>query len=80
METQEIIQSLPNLSINERLKIAEFALELVNQQREFLTKEKQKRQLALAAITAIEDYTGDSELNVFSDLEGEDFYEYPDKD
>ena len=58
METQEIIQSLPNLSINERLKIAEFALELVNQQREFLTKEKQKRQLALAAITAIEAIIG----------------------
>ncbi|MEA5577106.1 hypothetical protein [Anabaena sp. UHCC 0451] len=80
METQEILQSLPKLSINERLKIAEFALQLVNQQQEFLTKEQQKHQLALAAITAIEDYANDGELNVFSDLDGEDFYEYPDED
>lgn len=80
METQAILQSLPNLSINERLQIAEFALQLVNQQREVLTKDQQKRQLALAAITAIEDYENDGELTVFSDLDGEDFYEYPDAD
>ncbi|GCL37929.1 MULTISPECIES: hypothetical protein [Sphaerospermopsis] len=80
METQAILQSLPNLSINERLQIAEFALHLVNQQQEFLTKEQQKRQLVLAAITAIEDYANDGELVVFSDLDGEDFYEYPDED
>jgi hypothetical protein len=80
METQEILQSLPKLSINERLKIAEFALQLVNQQQKFLTKEQQKYQLALAAITAIEDYANDGELNVFSDLDGEDFYDYPDED
>ncbi|MFM2062837.1 MAG: hypothetical protein RLZZ507_2507 [Cyanobacteriota bacterium] len=80
METQAILQSLPHLSINERLQIAEFALQLVNQQREFLTKDQQKRQLALAAITAIKDYASDGELIVFSDLDGEDFYEYPDED
>ena len=73
MKTQAILESLSNLSINERLQIAEFALQLVNQQREVLTKEQKKRQLALAAITAIEDYANDGELNVFSDLDGEDF-------
>ncbi|MDB9310472.1 hypothetical protein PN471_17945 [Aphanizomenon sp. CS-733/32] len=80
METQAILKSLPKLSINERLKIAEFALQLVNEQQKFLTKEQQKHQLALAAITAIEDYANDGELNVFSDLDGEDFYDYPDED
>ncbi|MBE9058432.1 MAG: hypothetical protein ACKO9I_15385 [Sphaerospermopsis kisseleviana] len=80
METQAILQSLPHLSINERLQIAELALQLVSQQREFLTKEQQKHQLALAAITASEDYASDGELIVFSDLDGEDFYEYPDED
>ncbi|MEY3302736.1 MAG: hypothetical protein RLZZ139_1109 [Cyanobacteriota bacterium] len=80
METQEILQSLPKLSINERLKIAEFALLLVNEQQEFLTKEQRKHQLALAAITAIEDYANDGELNAFSDLDGEYFYDYPDED
>ena len=79
METQAILQSLPNLSINERLQIAEFALQLVSQQRESLTKEQQKRQLALAAITAIEDYANDGELVVLSDLDGEDFYDYSDE-
>ncbi len=80
METQAILQSLSNLSINERLQIAEFALQLVNQQREVLTKEQKKRQLALAAITAIEDYANDGDLIVFSDLDGEDFYDYSDED
>jgi hypothetical protein len=80
METQAILQSLPNLSINERLQIAEFALQLVSQQRESLTKEQKKRQLALAAITAIEDYANDGELVVLSDLDGEDFYDYSDED
>jgi uncharacterized protein (DUF2344 family) len=80
METQAILQSLPNLSINERLQIAEFALQLVSQQRESLTKEQKKRQLALAAITAIEDYANHGELVVCSDLDGEDFYDYSDED
>ncbi|MCE2721107.1 MAG: hypothetical protein ACK5RY_01275 [Dolichospermum sp.] len=80
MKTQAILQSLSNLSINERLQIAEFALQLVNQQRQVLTKEQKKRQLALAAITAIEDYANDGELVVLSDLDGEDFYDYSDED
>ena len=80
METQAILKSLPKLSIKERLKIAELALQLVTQQKDSLTQDEKKRQLELAAITAIIDYTNDSELNVFSDLDGEDFYDYPDED
>ncbi|MEA5618193.1 hypothetical protein VB711_10150 [Cronbergia sp. UHCC 0137] len=79
METQVILESLPKLSINERLKIAKFALQLVNEQQEFLTKEQQKYQLALAAITAIADYIPNGELTVFSDLDSEDFYNYLDE-
>ncbi|MBW4507614.1 MAG: hypothetical protein KME64_14035 [Scytonematopsis contorta HA4267-MV1] len=79
METREIIQALPGLSANDCLKIAEVALELINQERKSLTKDEQKRLLAAAARTAIEDYTPGSELIVFSDIEGEDFYEYPDQ-
>jgi hypothetical protein len=82
METQEIIQALANLSVSvsDRLKIAEAALKLIFLEQNSLTKDEQKRQLTLAAMTSVADYAPDSELNVFSDLEGEDFYEYPDED
>jgi hypothetical protein len=53
METKEILQALPNLSISDRLKIAELALQLVLKEQHSLTKDEQKRLLALAAITGI---------------------------
>ncbi|MEH1918301.1 hypothetical protein [Nostoc sp.] len=80
METQEILQVLPNLSISDRLKIAESALQLVIQEKHSFTKDEQKRQLRLAAMTAIADYAPGSELNIFSDLEAEDFCHYPDEE
>ncbi|MBD2614179.1 MAG: hypothetical protein RMY62_027550 [Nostoc sp. ZfuVER08] len=80
MQIKEILQALPSLSISDRLKIAESALQLVLQEKHSLTKHEQKYQLTLAAMTAIEDYTPGSELNIFSDLEGEDFCDYPDED
>ncbi|MBD2560813.1 MULTISPECIES: hypothetical protein [Nostoc] len=81
METKEILQALPNLSISDRLKIAESALQLVLQEKNSLTKDEQKRQLTLAAVTAIADYAPGSELDIFSDLGGENFCHYPsDKD
>ena len=80
METKNILQALPNLSVSDQLKIAESALQLVLQEKQSLTKYEQKCQLVLATMTAIADYAPDSDLNVFSDLEGEDFYEYPDED
>ncbi|WP_256871715.1 hypothetical protein [Nostoc sp. TCL26-01] len=48
-------------------------MKLVLQEKHSLTQDEQKQQLALAAITAIADYAPDGELNVFADLEGEDF-------
>jgi hypothetical protein len=80
METQEILQALANLSVSDRLTIAEAALKLVLQEQNSLSKDEQKRQLKLAAMTAVADYAPGSELNIFSELEGEDFYEYPDED
>ncbi|MBH8556314.1 hypothetical protein I8751_29110 [Nostocaceae cyanobacterium CENA357] len=80
MQIKEILQALPSLSISDRLKIAESALQLVIQEKHSLTKDEEKRQLGLAAVTAIADYAPDSELNIFSDLEGEDFCDYPDED
>ncbi|KYC38725.1 hypothetical protein WA1_36770 [Scytonema hofmannii PCC 7110] len=77
METQEILQSLPNLSIRDCLKIAEVALAIIQKEQHSLTKDEQKRVLAAAAKTAIEDYAAGSELIVFSEIEGEDFYDYP---
>ncbi|OYD93164.1 hypothetical protein CDG76_20960 [Nostoc sp. 'Peltigera membranacea cyanobiont' 210A] len=56
METKEILQALPSLSISDRLKIAESALQLVLQEKHSLTKDEQKCQLTLAAITAIGNY------------------------
>jgi len=80
METKEILQALANLSVGDRLTIAEAALKLVLREQNSLTKDEQKRQLALAAITAITDYAPSSELNIFSDLDGQDFCHYADED
>ncbi|MEH2461400.1 hypothetical protein [Nostoc sp.] len=74
MEIKEILQALPSLSISDRLKIAESALQLVLQEKHSLTKDQQKRQLELAAIAAIVDYAPGSELDIFSGLEAEDFW------
>ncbi len=80
METKEILQTLANLSVGDCLTIAEAALKLVLREQNSLTKDEQKRQLALTAMTDVADYASDSELNVFSDLEGEDFCDYEDFD
>lgn len=74
MEAKDILQVLPNLSTDDKLKIVELALQLVNQEQQSLTSDEQKRLLAAAAKTAIDDYTEGSELLVFSEIEGEDFY------
>ncbi|MEH2048077.1 hypothetical protein [Nostoc sp.] len=80
METKEVLQALLNLSISDRLKIAESALQLVLQEKHSLTKDEQKCQLTLTAMTAIADYALGSELNIFSELEGEDFCDDLDED
>ncbi len=78
METTKIIQALPKLSTSERLKIAEAALLLIRKEQHSLSIEEQKQQLALTAMIAIADYTPGGELDIFSSIDGEEFYEYPD--
>ncbi|PZV11683.1 MAG: hypothetical protein DCF22_13925 [Leptolyngbya sp.] len=77
MKTSEILQALSHLTISDRLKVAETALHLIQQEQQGLTKEQQRQQLAIAAMTAVSDYSTNSELIVFTDLDGEDFYTEP---
>jgi hypothetical protein len=72
MNTTEILQSLPNLPIGDRLKIAEAALHLV-QQEQPLTQEQRRQQMAIAALTAVSDYSLDKKLTAFTALDGENF-------
>jgi hypothetical protein len=78
METQEILTTLPKLTTRDCLKIAETALEIISKEQNSLTTDEQKRVLAAAAKTAIQDYAPGSSLIAFSEIEGEDFYDYPD--
>lgn len=55
MKTQEILQILPNLSLEDRLTIVEAALQLINQEKK-LSRADQKRQLKAAAMMAVSDY------------------------
>jgi hypothetical protein len=75
MKTTEILQVLPYLTISDRLKIAEVALHLIQQEQQGLTKQQQRQQMAIAAMTAVSDYSTDKELTVFTELDGEDFYD-----
>jgi hypothetical protein len=75
METTEILQALPHLTIDDRIQIAEAALKLIQQDQQLLTLEQRRQQMAIAASTAISDYSSDHELTAFTDLDGEDFYD-----
>jgi hypothetical protein len=76
METKEILKTLSQLSTTDCLKIAEAALEIIHQKQNHLTKDEQKRALVAAARTAVQDYTTGSELLAFSEIDGEEFYDY----
>ena len=79
METQEIIKALPNLSIDDRLIIATIALKSIIEGRrssvETGIEMNTDLQLKIAAQSAIQDYTSDRELTIFTNLDGEDFLE-----
>lgn len=75
METTEIIKALPNLSIDERLSIATIALNSIEAQKQVMTGRQLEQQLRIAAKLAINDYIDDSELTIFTSLDGEDFLE-----
>ncbi|MBW4579949.1 MAG: hypothetical protein KME42_10305 [Tildeniella nuda ZEHNDER 1965/U140] len=77
METADILQALPHLTVRDRLKIAEVAFQLVQQEQHSLTNTQRREQLAIAAMSAIDDYAPGSELTTFTLLDGEDFYDSP---
>ena len=73
METTEIIKALPTLSIDERLSIDSVALNSIKDRKQVMTDRQLEQQLRVAANLAIDDYTHDSELTIFTSLDGEDF-------
>jgi hypothetical protein len=73
METEEIIQLLPTLSIDDRLTIAATALNSIQHQSQPMTDLQLDQQLSIAASLAKDDYTNDRELTIFTNLDGEDF-------
>jgi hypothetical protein len=73
MSTQEILQALVDLPSADQLKIAETALQHLQQNRQSLTKDQRRQQMAIAAIAAIDDYSVNHELTTFTALDGEDF-------
>lgn len=79
METEQILQALPHLSIEDRLKIAHAAFELVQHERS-LTQEEQSQKLAVSALELLEEYTSNPEMAIFTTLDDEDFYEYTNDD
>jgi hypothetical protein len=73
MGTSEILQSLPHLTATDQLKIAETALQLIQHNHQALTPDQRRQQMAIAASTAIGDYSANSELTAFTVLDCEDF-------
>ena len=75
MNTNEILKILPELSTSDLLTIAQEALRLTQQEKHNLTSEEIKQQWTIAATEAVQDYTSDEELTVFTTLDSEPFYE-----
>ena len=75
METAEIIKLLPNLSIDDRLIIANIALNSIEAEERTHIDLQRDRQLKIAANLARDDYNNDRELTIFTSLDGEGFLE-----
>ncbi len=73
MQTLEILNALPSLTIDDRLKVILSALTLNQEQQSYLTPEQNRQYLALSALSAIDDYSSGSDLIAFEGLDGEDF-------
>jgi hypothetical protein len=73
--TTEILQTIPKLSQEDCVQIAEILLQrLLTQTKP--TRAQINQQLKIAALLAVDDYTNDPELTALTALDGEDFYEY----
>ncbi len=72
MKTTEIIELLPTLSIEDRIEIATTALNSIREQQSAHKAENTQQidsQLRMAASLAIDDYTNDRELTIFTCLD-----------
>ena len=76
MNTAEILEALHQLSVTDRLAIAETALRSLREEQQALTPDQLRHQMALAAGAALPDYEADSDLVAFTVLDGEEFHEY----
>jgi len=68
METVAIIKEIDNLPAHKRMFIAE---QIIRSMR----LSNQERTLEMAADRLYDDYKNDKELTIFTQLDGEDFYE-----
>jgi len=68
MGTSEIIAEINKLPVNQRLALVEITIKKIRE-------EEKKQRLSMAAESMYEYYVNDPELNVFSSLDHEDFYE-----
>ena len=77
MTRTEILEELQKLPMGERLAIAEAALRLIREELRKaeapLERAKKAEQLTAAAKALLPDYSGESELTVFTSLDGEEF-------
>jgi hypothetical protein len=80
MTKTEILQALKQMTNAERLTIAKAALRLMREDWQSLTPAEKEQQLAMSAELVFLDYLPGSELTVFTELDGEDFYEYANED
>jgi hypothetical protein len=68
METTQIINETGKLPIYQRMIIVEHIIRSIRHT-------EQDRTLEIAAERLYDDYTNDKELTIFTQLDGEDFYE-----
>jgi hypothetical protein len=69
MTAAQIISEIKGMSLIDKIQIIEFAIKSIKKET------SKKLSLSKAAMLLKKDYENDSELTVFSNLDGEDFYE-----
>jgi hypothetical protein len=68
MKTKELIKEIQKLPLRKRIYVIERSMHLIR-------KQEEEAQMIMAAEELIEDYLTDKELNAFTSLDFENFYE-----
>ena len=68
MRTDEIIKEIQQLPLQKRIYVLEEIIRSIR-------KQSEKNQMEIAAESLYEDYRGDKNLTVFTDIDFENFYE-----